>query len=138
MRHGYTALGAFGPKPNEGHPVNAVCLHGQQQQSLAQVLDRRVHWPVRKDEASPAIQMGSLNMSPDIHMHQRPQEVVRVSQRPLPSVQGAVMKAFCVTLQTKVIDNISRSKWQNRIRTVGCYVSKGVVKDTIGPTRPKT
>ena len=78
---------------------------------------------MRKKKASPAIQMGSLDMFPDIDMHQRPQEVVRISQRSLPPVQSTVTITVCVTLKTQVIDDISRIKWQKRIRTVRGYVS---------------
>jgi hypothetical protein len=46
--------------------------------------------------------------------------------------------AVSVMLKTKVIDDLSRIKWHERIRIVSCYISKGVIAFTTGPTSPKT
>src|ERR1035437_1642088 len=138
MSHGYTALGAIGPEPNEGHPINAFSLHGYQQQLFAQVLNSRVHWPTREEEVSPAVQMNSLNMPSDLDMHQRPHEVIRISQRSLPPVQSTMVMAFCVPLKTQVIDDVSRIKWETHDRAVSCYIFEGVIKARVDSSLTET
>jgi hypothetical protein len=113
MSHRGATLRAVGPKPNEGHCRSALGLHAESQRSFEDRVYGRVHRPLRKWQATPAVQIKSLKMFSYRDRHPRPKKIVNIMPGfPEESEKRGIFNVVRIALETQVVHDFIQIKRQ--------------------------
>ena len=114
VSYGDAAASAIRPKPDEGNAVNAACLEREQQEVLANILDRSVHGPMRELLLVPFGRPEFLNVLAQQAVGKRPNPVVDALEQTLVSTE---LDAG-VALESEIVDDFVWIEWQRKLRPV--------------------